>query len=140
VELFNVGRQTIEIPYVAEATPSASGWHLEVDLQTDYDRIFEALRELRERFGQEVSEFIALDMIPEVANPAWNPPGGEFSPDLLVEPGTFDNVENGFGFFGSAYRQVHRYPVAPCLRLIVGFSESPVACSPAERCEYLEQC
>ncbi len=140
VELLNVGRQVVEIPYLAEVEPGGSGWHLEVNLQTDYNLIYDALRDLRVRYGQDLIEFIALDMVPEVANPEWNPPGGVFDPDLLAEPGVFDNVENGFGFFGSAYQEVHRYAVEPCFRLIVGFAESPLACSPDDRCRYLEQC
>lgn len=140
VELLNVGRQIIEIPYLQKATSTADGWAVAVDLKSDFNTIFEALRDLRERFGQELVDFIRLDFIPEVANADWVPPGGVFDSDLLVEPGAFDNVENGFGFFGSAYQQVHRVPVEPCLRLIVGFAESPLACSPTERCEYLEQC
>lgn len=140
VELLNVGRQVIDIAYLEEAVPTPQGWHVEVNLQGDYNRIFEALRDLRERFGEELLDFISLVIVPEVANVEWTPPGGVFDSDLLVEPGVFDNVENGFGFFGSAYQQVHRVPVDPCLRWIVGFAESPLACSPQQRCEYLEQC
>ena len=140
VELLNVGRQVIELPYLAEASTTAQGWHVEFDMQEDFDRIFEALRELRERYGEETVDFVRLEVLPEVVNPEWNPPGGIFDRDLLVEPGSFDNVENGFGFFGSAYQPVIRYPVEPCLRLIVGYAESPLACGPEERCRYLEQC
>ena len=39
-----------------------------------------------------------------VANEAWNPPDGEFDPDVLVQPGLLSNVENGFGFVGAGYR------------------------------------
>jgi len=38
-----------------------------------------------------------------VASDDWVPPGGVFDPDVLVEPGTFTNVDNGFGFVGSGY-------------------------------------
>ena len=39
-----------------------------------------------------------------VANEEWAPPGGEFDPEILVQPGTLSNVENGFGFIGAGYR------------------------------------
>jgi hypothetical protein len=39
-----------------------------------------------------------------VVNEAWDPPGGSFDPEVLVQPGTLSNVENGFGFVGAGYR------------------------------------
>ena len=35
---------------------------------------------------------------------AFLPPGEEFDPEVLAQPGTLSNVENGFGFFGSVGR------------------------------------
>jgi hypothetical protein len=40
----------------------------------------------------------------EVASEDWRPPGGVFDPEVLIEPGTFSNVDRGFGFVGGAYR------------------------------------
>jgi len=34
----------------------------------------------------------------------WAPPGGVFDPEILVQPGVFSNVENGYGFIGSTGR------------------------------------
>lgn len=31
----------------------------------------------------------------------WDPPQGIFDPEVLAQPGTLSNVENGYGFFGS---------------------------------------
>lgn len=36
-----------------------------------------------------------------VTSDDWRPPGGVFDPEVLIQPGTFTNVDNGFGFFGS---------------------------------------
>lgn len=38
----------------------------------------------------------------------WDPPNGVFDPEALAQPGTFSNVSNGNGFFGSigAYQQL----------------------------------
>ena len=38
-----------------------------------------------------------------VGDENWISPIGVFDPDFLVEPGTFSNVDNGFGYFGSGY-------------------------------------
>jgi hypothetical protein len=53
------------------------------------------------RFGINLL-YITMDAI--VANDAWNPPGGVFDPNVLVQPGVMSNVENGFGFVGAGYR------------------------------------
>jgi hypothetical protein len=46
-----------------------------------------------------------------VGSEDWNPPGGVFDPNVLVEPGTMSNVTNGFGFVGAGYNQdVNLYP------------------------------
>ena len=39
-----------------------------------------------------------------VLDDAFVPPGGVFDPDVLVQPGTLSNVENGFGFVGAVGR------------------------------------
>lgn len=41
-----------------------------------------------------------------IGDPAWDPPGGIFDPDILSEPHTMTNVVNGFGFVGAGYRVV----------------------------------
>lgn len=38
-----------------------------------------------------------------VVSEDWESPVGSFDPELLVQPGTFSNVENGFGFVGGGY-------------------------------------
>lgn len=45
-----------------------------------------------------------------VSNEEWNvdAAGGAFDPEVLVQPGTLSNVENGFGFFGAGYRTGRR--------------------------------
>jgi len=39
-----------------------------------------------------------------VLNVEFDPPGGAFDPEVLAQPGTFTNVENGFGFIGAVGR------------------------------------
>ena len=79
-------------------------WVVPIDLTEDY-------RTLRERLVNAdlwnptvgiVMRNMTLRL--EVVNDAWNPPGGAFDPDVLVEPGTMSNVTDGFGFVGAGYR------------------------------------
>ena len=46
-------------------------------------------------------EFHAL-----IGDAAWDPPGGYFDIDVLSQPRTLSNVENGLGFVGGGYRIV----------------------------------
>lgn len=50
-----------------------------------------------------VATLSQIEMRVMVANAEWVPPDGFFNAEFLVEPGTFSNVENGFGFFGAGY-------------------------------------
>lgn len=80
------------------------GWVVPIDLSADYLRLRERLLNAdlwNPAFGL-VMRNMTLRL--EVANEAWNPPGGEFDPNVLVEPGAMSNVEGGFGFVGAGYR------------------------------------
>lgn len=48
--------------------------------------------------------FVGIGMSITVLNAEFVPPGGVFDPEILVQPGTFSNVENGFGFIGTVGR------------------------------------
>ncbi len=54
------------------------------------------------------------------ANADWDPPGDTFDIDVLVQPGTLSNVENGFGFVGAGYRLLGTW--VPLDTIIVGDS------------------
>lgn len=82
--------------FEGEAEPSEFGWTTTVLLGEDAERILEALE------GREHAP-TRITLRAEVATAEWRAPGGVFDPDLFLEPGTFSNVENGFGFVGAAY-------------------------------------
>jgi len=68
---------------------------------------------------------IALDSLgieAFVAGEDWDPPVPGFDPELLVQPGTFTNVSNGFGFVGSGYFDTFRYVPTDEVRQDAGFS------------------
>jgi hypothetical protein len=44
---------------------------------------------------------LSMGMRLTMSDEQWRPPDGVFNPEILVQPGTFSNVEGGFGFFGS---------------------------------------
>ncbi|MEZ4701914.1 MAG: hypothetical protein R2834_16395 [Rhodothermales bacterium] len=91
------------IPFDDGLRRTATGWRVEVDLDEAYvDVAGEVLRDFRyqARYG------IALQLISfsaVVGNEEWAPPGGVFDPNVLIQPGAFSNVQNGFGFVAAGY-------------------------------------
>ncbi len=80
------------------------GWVVPVDLSEDFQVLRERLvnADLWNSSVGLVMRNMTLRL--EVVNEAWNPPGGEFDPNVLVEPGAMSNVRNGFGFVGAGYQ------------------------------------
>lgn len=83
------------VPFEGEAEPFEFGWTTTLDLREDGDRILSAL-------GRQHT-VVSVTLRGEVASDEWRPPQGVFDPEVLIEPGTFSNVERGFGFVGGAY-------------------------------------
>ena len=64
----------------------------------------------------------AIEQIVLVSSSDWIPPGNVFSSDVLIEPGTFSNVENGFGYVGAGYEASFYYEVPDSVAVAAGFS------------------
>ncbi len=65
--------------------------------------------------------FLGLEFRAVAASADWIPPGGQFDPDVLIQPGTLSNVEGGFGFVGSGYQLALDYGLSPELLERIGF-------------------
>ncbi len=95
----------VTIIYDNVVTRKTDEWELEVDLVRDFIAVEAIYRRnclITTIFGSAPDiwlrdiEFTAL-----AADSTWAPPGGVFDPNLVAVPGTFTNVENGYGFFGA---------------------------------------
>lgn len=75
------------------------GWQVPVKLSQDTEEIAPLLRA--------GSPLLGIGMRLTMSDDFWRPPGGIFDEELLVQPGTFSNVQHGYGFFGS----VNQYTV-----------------------------
>ena len=83
---------------------SPDGWVVPIQLSEDIFYLREQLSQTGlwfPSFGVGVTS-MTLDLM--VVDNAWDPPENVFDPDVLVQPGTLSNVENGFGFIGAGYR------------------------------------
>lgn len=95
-------RMAVEIDSGTILGDSDSGWGIRIDPSFDFGTILEQEFLSVGRPGFSIA-LDSIDVRPFVGSSNWAPPGGNFSAELLVQPGTFSNVENGFGFVGGGY-------------------------------------
>ena len=94
-------RLPVAVSYSGKEEPTADGWKYEINLRED----FEVVQDMFELNCLQ-TDLIALRRINFqflAADEQWDPPHSSFDPNLLIEPGTFSNVTNGYGFFGGGY-------------------------------------
>jgi len=53
---------------------------------------------------------------------SWRPPDGVFDREVLVQPGTFSNVDGGFGFFGSVNQFSYEWTLEPNITELIGYT------------------
>ena len=96
--------QSVRHTNLAERT--ATGWEVAIPFVEDVQELIATSPS--GRVG-----LVDFEVSVYVSNEEWNvdAAGGAFDPEVLVQPGTLSNVENGFGFFGAGYRL--RLPLEP---------------------------
>ena len=114
---------SVVIPYPEAAVSTSEGWVVPINLDADFHAVSDTLADRIDRpidrsYGVYLN-ILTLHLI--VANEEWNPPGGSFDPNVLVQPGTLSNVENGFGFVGAGYRHEHVWVPEPSVARAAGF-------------------
>jgi hypothetical protein len=110
---------TIPVVYSNYIVRSENRWSILVNLSRDIGVIFSVTGLVP---GRDKVTLTNLSVEAFITTSEWTPPGGEFDSELLVQPGTFSNVENGFGFVGGGYFETaHTLPPAEKLRL-AGFA------------------
>ena len=113
----------VAVSYDGEQKTLVDGWLVEVDLREDIKEVVETYVGNCLPIDNIGLTEISLEFI--VANEEWNPPGGVFDPEVLIEPGTLSNVENGFGFFGAGYVAKGSWRPSESIIRSVGFSLEP---------------
>lgn len=89
----------VEVPYGRPGSRTEEGgWTFEVDMLRDAP-LMRSFLNLDSTDPLPLLHAITLQIRALDGN--WDPPGGVFDPDVLSQPGTMSNVENGYGFFGS---------------------------------------
>lgn len=113
---------SITIPYDGNQRQAPGGWVVSVDLSADINEIVSvSFREGNTLFNTSFG-IVEMELQVLVGDAAWAPPGGAFDAEVLVEPGTFTNVENGFGFVGSGYTRTLNWLPDPDVLRQAGFT------------------
>lgn len=93
------------VPYGrAGQMTDSGGWQLRLNLSEDQVLVRERYEELASQAGFEVRPphgILAVGVQMRLLDPGWVIPEGEVDPDVLAQPGSDSNIENGYGYFGS---------------------------------------
>ncbi len=111
----------IRINYSGQVLRRDNGWLLNVALREDFREIARIYAE-NELPGQIICTD-ALVLQVHVANEEWVSPIGVFDENVLVEPGTLTNIQNGFGFFGAGYVEEISWLPSELLFVRAGFAD-----------------
>jgi len=89
----------IRLPYGRPGSRTDDGgWVFDIDMAGDAPRMRD---ELGLPPGSQLPLLHAILLQVRALDSNWDPPNGVFDPEILAQPGTMSNVENGYGFWGS---------------------------------------
>ena len=119
--IYRIGGDFAATPYPLSygrvgAPEGEEGWRFTVNITEDLGRLSRIL-------GTPVSEirFPTMGLKIRLLDDRWTPPEGLFDPEVLAQPGTLLNVENGYGFWGSIGLYQHDWNISDELRDLLGF-------------------
>jgi hypothetical protein len=111
----------VPVSYTGKQLRREDRWSLTIDLREDFRFIARTYAELELPGTLLCAKQLRLEV--HVGNAEWVSPIGVFDENVLVEPGTFDNIENGFGFFGAGYVDSVSWRPPDQLLLRAGFDD-----------------
>ena len=109
-----------EFDYPLDQDAGSGGAVLTVQFSADARQIFLQVLDDQECTSRSL-RMEAVEVGVLVSNAEWVPPTGAYEAELLVEPGTFSNVDNGFGFVGAGYRSTFRYEPPDSMLIAAGY-------------------
>ena len=92
-----------EVPFDTTGFRREDGWEFKVNLNQAYIPLRDTVSAL---LGQDIQSLALclLEFTAVIGSEEWQPPDGVFDPNVLVQPGAMENVENGFGFVTGGYK------------------------------------
>ena len=99
------------------------GWRVRLHISEDQPQVREEVEEFR-RIGAIDSTaltLVSMGVRIRILDEKWDPPEGVFDPEVLAQPGTLSNVENGYGFWGSVGVYTQEWPVTIDFSRLLGY-------------------
>lgn len=117
--------ETLEVDLTGAQARTSGGWRFQWDMRDHFFEIRRSMARVDTFTGQSVDlSYIALRSLRisyMVANEEWRPELMGEDVRTLAQPGTFSNVENGFGFVGGGYVVDRSYRPPPDHQNRAGF-------------------
>jgi len=95
-----------------------NNWEVVVRLTEDREKVTDKLG----ISGDAAPFLLGVGMRLTMSDNQWRPPDGIFDREILVQPGTFSNVEKGFGFLGSVNQYVVEWTLDPDIVKRIGYT------------------
>jgi len=102
-------------------------WHFTLNISEDQTQVREQLEHFRSIgvFGRSEEHLRAVGIRVRMLDANWDPPEGVFDPEVLAQPGTLSNVENGYGFWGSIGLYVQEWEASFGFSWLLGYKGVP---------------
>ena len=110
------------------------GWHFRITISEDQASVRAEIDSLRNLAVYDPNSLLVLRSMGvriRVLDENWDPPEGEFDPEVLAQPGTLSNVENGLGFWGSIGLYTQEWCVTDEFSMMLGY---PGVSGPGPEC------
>ncbi len=112
----------VRIPYgrSGERTDDG-GWRFTLNLSEDVPRVRETNAQTNK--VEVPLSLTAMGLLIKILDANWDPPEGVFDPEVLAQPGTLSNVDNGYGFWGSIGLYQRNWTVDPDIAERLGLAQ-----------------
>ena len=105
---YHLQNRLVRVPYGRPGERTADGWKFTVSLQDD---AVEMRRVLGLTAEDPLPSLSAITLSIRALDDSWDPPEGEFDPEMLAQPGVLSNVEKGYGFWGGIGTYIYSWSV-----------------------------
>ena len=100
------------------------GWSFRLTISEDQASVRAEIDSLRNLGVYDPNSLLVLRSMGvriRVLDANWDPPEGVFDPEVLAQPGTLSNVENGHGFWGSIGVYTQEWDVTDAFSMMLGY-------------------
>lgn len=120
------GRYEYRLPYEGQdrGRSYSGGWRFEFHLWADQDTLISRLRSIGHPARSPLCSLLyRLEVRLATPSAEFDPPGGVWDREVLMQPGTLSNVHGGLGFVGSVVRTTVNWILTPIAQQALGYEQ-----------------